>query len=464
MGVVALCASLGSGSMFDRGHGEWSAPRVPHSLPARATPQARWMVCALVFLAALAILPYVRAVSLPLISDDYDQINKGRLYGPVSGWLALLGDPLYRCRATSLLVTHWTERLFGIQPLAFNLSSLLMHVFNTWLVFALGVWPRIGWRVAAVAAAFFAIYHGHQEAVTWYAALPELVVFFFTVSGLICWICWLRRPAVSSLCYLATLACFLLALASKESAVALVPALFLALYAQREDWRRRLVTLVPFAGLAFAYFVLVYASRAEHLFFHDGTFSLEAPFLIVLARSSARLFWIWGLASLVLIIVSGAERWRRVLLVALAWVVIGLLPYSFLTYMPQVPSRHTYLASVGLSLVVAAGFHGLAGKVWQLRPWLVWFLAGVMLIHNCGYVWTKKHAQMLKRAAPTEELVELASRTHEGIYLECFPYSPEIAVLAVEMRTLRPPGTVAWGPAGQKPENHYVHFCWAETP
>ena len=31
------------------------------------------------------------------------------------------------------------------------------------------------------------------------------------------------------------------------------------------------------------------------------------------------------------------------------------MPYSFLTYMPRLPSRHTYLASVGLAFIVAAG-------------------------------------------------------------------------------------------------------------
>jgi hypothetical protein len=37
---------------------------------------------------------------------------------------------------------------------------------------------------------------------------------------------------------------------------------------------------------------------------------------------------------------------QRLLYGAATWIAITLLPYSFLTYMPQVPSRHVYLASV----------------------------------------------------------------------------------------------------------------------
>jgi hypothetical protein len=49
------------------------------------------------------------------------------------------------------------------------------------LVFAMGVWRPIGWRVSALAACYFAVSQRHHEAVIWYAALPELLVFFFCI-------------------------------------------------------------------------------------------------------------------------------------------------------------------------------------------------------------------------------------------------------------------------------------------
>ena len=37
--------------------------------------------------------------------------------------------------------------------------------------------------------------------------------------------------------------------------------------------------------------------------------------------------------------------------VALVWMGLALVPYSFLTYSTQIPSRQTYLASAGLALL-----------------------------------------------------------------------------------------------------------------
>jgi hypothetical protein len=93
----------------------------------------------------LSFLAYARALRLPLIADDYDQIARARNYAPVSGWAALFHDVSYRCRATSLFVTYWTKRWFGTDPFIFNLSSVLIHVVDALLVFALGFWrPSAG--------------------------------------------------------------------------------------------------------------------------------------------------------------------------------------------------------------------------------------------------------------------------------------------------------------------------------
>src|SRR5688500_4404176 len=75
-------------------------------------------------LAALAIVPYVAFLNLPFISDDYPVIELARKYGPVEGWAALAADPLYRCRATSLFVAYWIDRLFGFSLPAFNWASI----------------------------------------------------------------------------------------------------------------------------------------------------------------------------------------------------------------------------------------------------------------------------------------------------------------------------------------------------
>jgi hypothetical protein len=383
-------------------------------------------------LAVLAILPYLRTLTLPFISDDYVQIRLARHFIAPEGWAELAHDALYRCRTTSLILTYWTDRVFGMYPLPFFLTSLALHVVNTWLVFALGAWRAIGWRVAAVAAAFFAVYEGHQEAVVWYAALPELLVFTFSLAAFACWVQWLQRGGRWWLS--GTFAAYLLALGSKEPAVVLAALMLLPVWTERPAWRKWLLPWAAAAGMALAYTAFVFAGRQNHLFFHDGTFTPGAPFVKTMAASACRMLWFWGGLSL-LVLALWRERQRvRLLLAAGAWAAITFLPYSFLTYMPRVPSRHTYFASVALAWVVAAALLAFERRSTPGRRWAVGAIAAIIVLHNCGYVWTRKYQQFLERARPTEELIGFARTAAGPVYVHCFPYPSPIPEWAVEMQ------------------------------
>src|SRR5687767_9653692 len=196
----------------------------------------------------LAVLAYAPAQTLPFIADDYLQIDLGRKYGDPSGWPNLWQDALYRCRATSILLTRWSEGVFGISRLAFNVSSLAVHVLNCFLVLGLGVWRPIGWRVAALGAAFFAVIEVHHEAVMWYAALPELLVFTFVLLTFLCWVRWVQSERRALQWYLSALVCFVLALASKESAVCVVGLMGIAVLMHSWKERRLWLALTPFVA------------------------------------------------------------------------------------------------------------------------------------------------------------------------------------------------------------------------
>jgi hypothetical protein len=71
-------------------------------------------------------------------------------------------------------------------------------------------------------------------------------------------------------------------------------------------------------------------------------------------------------------------------------------------------------------------------------------LALLIAIHNYGYLWTKKHRQFRERAAPTRELVDFTKRHDGPIYVKCFPYSREIAELAILMEAGEQPGRLYW--------------------
>ena len=146
---------------------------------------------ALVLLAVLAVAAYWPVFGFPFISDDFGQIALSRVYGPVSGWPQLAHDPGFRLRFTYVELSFVLDRLFGFHPLPFYAASVVLHAVCAWLVYALGSWRLAGWRLAFPAAAFFAVYDGHQEAVMWAAASMELLLFLFGVGAFLAWLRWL---------------------------------------------------------------------------------------------------------------------------------------------------------------------------------------------------------------------------------------------------------------------------------
>lgn len=396
---------------------------------------SRWLLICLA-LAGLTVLAYLPFQKIPLISDDYLHIHLARQFGPVGGWPELLADPLYRCRATSNVLGYWVDRWFGLNPLAFHAASLGLHIVNVWLVFALGWWPVIGWRAAAFGAAFFGIQIAPQEAVIWFAAAPELLQMLFALLAAHAWLRWMQEGKKRY--YGASLAFLVLALFSKESAVAIVPILAVLGFVEGRKVRWLAAALAPHGILALLYIAMIFAAAPEHGHFHDaGTFSLRAPFWRTWLYSQWRLFWIWGLIAVAALAVWRPAGIRRFLLAAGGWTGLALLPYCFLTYMPFVPSRHTYFASAGEALIVGAAF-ALLQQRWERRRWVVAALAAVIVGHQYVYLWIWKQRQYVERAADTEDLIAFAEKTPGPVYVHCFPVGMQAAEMALKLRLNKP--------------------------
>ena len=167
-------------------------------------------------------------------------------------------------------------------------------------------------------------------------------------------------------------------------------------------------------------------------------------FLLTLRNSVGRMLWVWGAVSVVTIAAARQwAKWGTVCLVAGLWIVVTFLPYSFLAYMPRVPSRHTYLASAGLALLVAAGWTIVSGwAVGRGYRWVAPLAAAIVLFTEAGYIWVAKRPQFLERAEPTEDFLRFARRHTGPIYLRCFPLYHEIAGLALHQVLSRPASEV----------------------
>lgn len=397
--------------------------------------------CALQFavLALACLVAYAPFLSLPLISDDYLQLFLGQKYGAPEGWADLANDVLYRCRATSLFVTQAVSTWFGMEAVAHRLANVVGHWAVCVLLAFTGRHPKVGYAVSLPAALFYAIHLGHQEAVVWSAALPEVLVGLFLLATFV-----LAERAFSGgegkWLWPATVA-FLLALASKESGVVAVPFLAVLLAIVRPSFRLGWFWLAGLTATAALYALSIFAAKDNHLHLNDGTFVWGIGFVKTMAISIWRLLLPWGL-------LAGAMLWhtrsrRPVVYLALGWIPLALLPYSFVGYMDRVPSRHTYLASLGLALLVGAAIA--EARSWaQARHWqpkqirlAAALLIVLMLSHNLGFLWMKKVDQFARRAELTERFL-LAIADKEKVVIGCAAYALDVYKLAAHLRLGRP--------------------------
>jgi hypothetical protein len=345
----------------------------------------------LLLLAALCFAAYAPSLAIPLLEDDYPNLVLASQVDP-------LRDPTFRLRSTGFWLNRPLLHFAGIEAWPYRLCSLFLHIVCTWLLFHLtGSLP---------AAAFFAIHEGHQEAVMWFSAVNELLQFVFGLAALLAW----KQRSLWSIPALA------LALLSKESALVILPLLILV---RRPGLRE----IAPHCMLAAAAIFSVWQSQQLSFRFHDGSFSLSAPFLVTLAHSTFRLLWIWGLLALPFV------AWKDLRL-PLLWILLSFLPYSFLTYSTALPSRQTYLASAGLAMIVGLALDNLERK---LPRRLSLALAGVILIHNCGILWVKKRRQFEERAQPTEALLRRARDSRDVLVVRCFPQPRIVAEDALRL-------------------------------
>jgi hypothetical protein len=422
----------------------------------------------LLLLAALAALAYGPTLSIPLIEDDYPNLWEAHTYGPAAALPVLFHNSVFRLRAT----TYWTMwplwRLSQTTAWPYHVFSLLLHVANVWLAWAVAwLWPRM--RPAAFwTAAFFAVAEGHQEAVMWFSAISELYMFLFGAASLVCWLL-ARRPGRRRFWEAASVVLFGMALLSKESAVIWLPLFWLIGQDQegRPGGPPHWVRLLPHAALACLAVASVAASRGSSFRFSDGSFSLHAPFWFTWPYGIARVLWIWGWIALAAIACSRTPSLRKPAWMALAWIGIALVPYSFLTYSRQIPSRQTYLASFGLALLVGLAMAHLAASRWEAGKWLraatvVEIVAAAVLLGNVEYLWSRKRAQFLARAEPTEQLIRLARQTEGPIWVRCFPRVPYIAQEAVHMAAGRAPSTLLWSQAETERRKPAAVFCYRE--
>ena len=175
----------------------------------------------------MLLLAVILAVYYPAMFSGIHTIDDPGIFSlysaspPLS--LILLPGTSYYYRPLVEL-SYWLDnRLWGMEPVAMHLESILLHCANSLLVFLLArkVSNDLGKKfplIPMLTALLFALHPVNVEAVTWIAGRTDPLLALFVLSASYFWLRWLDEPRWRDM--VATLVLFGAALLTKETALA----------------------------------------------------------------------------------------------------------------------------------------------------------------------------------------------------------------------------------------------------
>jgi protein O-mannosyl-transferase len=150
----------------------------------------------------------------------------------------------------------------GLNPTAFHLTNILLHLFNTFIVFqlALLLFARFGSAhrqlLSSITALLFGIHPLHVESVAWISGRKDLLYTCFYLLSLLSYIRYLGKKELKY--YLLSLLFFILSLLSKGMAVTLSLSVVAIDYVFKRDLLHKKVILekIPFFLLSIIFGVI----------------------------------------------------------------------------------------------------------------------------------------------------------------------------------------------------------------
>jgi tetratricopeptide (TPR) repeat protein len=267
------------------------------------------------------------------------------------------------------LLTYMVNYAFSeLNPTAFHLTNILIHLFNTFLVFQLAMllFVRLrsdsnpglqyGVMLSSLTALLFGIHPLHVESVAWVAARKDLLYTCFYLLSLMSYIRYLNKKSLKS--YYLALVFFVLSLLSKGMAVTLSLSVVALDYFYRRDLMNKSVILekIPFFLLSLIFGIIaIMVQQAQ-----GATDIVKAGFLGKIVFAS------FGLTQYLIKLV---------------------LPYKLCGYYPYPDLATGYVPGMYyFSLIPALAFVLLLFYYWFVRPdrkivfGMLFFILNVLLV------------------------------------------------------------------------------------
>ena len=378
-----------------------------------------WAVPFVLLLAVLAA--YGNSLHGAFQFDDHKVIVD---YDAVHGWSAWYADIVHGLRPL-LKLSYTLNWVSGPEVMGFHLFNICVHFLSVLLIYALATRsfansfdhdPQRRHWAAMFAALLFAVHPVNTEAITYISGRSMSLMTLFYLAALLAYIRGSEQRK-SGWLHVASPALFIMAVATKETAITLPFALLLwevcfsPARSFRDIVRKQAAHWIAFVLLAL---LLLFNDRYWQLMaFSAGLHSVQVNFLTQLHAltyllgqlllpwhmnidpdlpviSAWRQAWPDVLLWSLLLAVAGRNlRKRPWLSFALGWFVLQLLPlHVFLPRLDVANDRHLYLAGWAMLLPIAAVCAGSVASI-RLRnavaATLVLALAGLTLMRNEVY-------------------------------------------------------------------------------
>ncbi len=145
-------------------------------------------------------------------------------------------------------------QIWGLNPVAFHVTNLILHLVCTFLVFRILRKLKLHAWFAAAGALIYGIHPMGVESVAWVTERKDLLYGVFYFGALLLYIYYVGEKKSRRWYYISALFVFLLALFSKIQAVSLPLVMFLVdYYFHRTDWRKSILEKIPFLVLSLVF-------------------------------------------------------------------------------------------------------------------------------------------------------------------------------------------------------------------
>ncbi len=235
----------------------------------RFDPRRRWILLSALFVLALTTVSFSNALRNDFTNwDDQDYVTENPLIRILSFQRVknvLFSFRLHNYHPLTLLSFALEYRFFRLNPFVYHLDNLILHLFNTALVFWL-LYLLTGKKplAAFVGSLLFGIHPLHVESVAWVTERKDVLSGFFFLAAMIFFLLFLRQRKRGH--YFLALAAAALSLLAKPMAVTLPLCFLLLIYLEEGKIRGAAFReTLPFFLLAVAAGILTLLAQEPDL-------------------------------------------------------------------------------------------------------------------------------------------------------------------------------------------------------